>query len=233
MAIVNETSPAAVAAPAPRARPVSQDQRVAFAASWEFYLALTEAVGDQHVRIAYDGQRIEIMSPGPDHEDYKEAVACLVRALAFVAGLPCKGTGSTRRKRPEALRGLEPDTSFYLTPEKIAVARSRPKSPSDDPMPDLAVEIDVSRPEVDRMGIYAALGVPEVWRFDGETAWIDRPGPDGSLVGAAESGFFPGFRPEDLAFLLTKVAAEAEDDNDFSLRVTAWARANLAPRPGA
>ena len=33
------------------------------------------------------------------------------------------------------------------------------------PNPDLAVEVDISRPQADRPAIYAALQVPEVWTF--------------------------------------------------------------------
>jgi hypothetical protein len=34
-----------------------------------------------------------------------------------------------------------------------------------DPPPDLAIEVDVTSPSINRMRIYAALGVPEVWRL--------------------------------------------------------------------
>ena len=37
-----------------------------------------------------------------------------------------------------------------------------------DPPPDLAVEVDITHHPLDRPGIYAALGVPELWQFDGE-----------------------------------------------------------------
>ena len=38
-----------------------------------------------------------------------------------------------------------------------------------DPPPDLAIEIDMTSPSIPRLPIYCALGIPEVWRFDGET----------------------------------------------------------------
>ena len=34
-----------------------------------------------------------------------------------------------------------------------------------DPPPDLVIEVDVTHSSVPRMPIYAALGVPEVWRL--------------------------------------------------------------------
>jgi Uma2 family endonuclease len=36
-----------------------------------------------------------------------------------------------------------------------------------DPPPDLVIEIDISRSSLDRFPIFASIGVPEVWRYDG------------------------------------------------------------------
>ena len=43
---------------------------------------------------------------------------------------------------------------------------------STDPPPDLAIEIEISRSALGRMAIYASLGIPEVWRFDGESLQV-------------------------------------------------------------
>jgi Uma2 family endonuclease len=215
-----------------RAGVAGRDQRITFAASWEVYQALAAAIGDQHVLLAYDGGRVELMSPGREHEVLKVLVERLVGALAGALRVPCKGFGSMRWERPEATRGLEGDATFYLTREKLAVARRQPADDAAYPVPDLAVEIDTSRPLVDRASIYRALGVPEVWRFDGEAFQIDRLGPDGSYAAVAESGFL-GVRPDEVTYLLLTVAPEAEDDNDFTRMVADWARVELVPRrPG-
>ena len=42
-----------------------------------------------------------------------------------------------------------------------------------DPPPDIAVEIDLHRDSISKFSIYAALGVGEVWRYDGEVLKID------------------------------------------------------------
>jgi Uma2 family endonuclease len=212
-----------------RNRTLPGDHRVSFLATWDDYQAIARAVGDQHVRLAYDGERVELMSPSTEHEEYKELMAYVVRALATGLRVPYKCMGSSRWERPAALRAIESDTCFYLTPEKIAVARTRPKADADWPLPDLAVEIDLSPSKVDRPGIYAALGVPEVWRFDGATLRIDRLGPDDTYAVAPESEWL-GVRPEEVVHLLS---IDAEDDNDFSEQALAWARDVLAPRRGA
>jgi len=36
-----------------------------------------------------------------------------------------------------------------------------------DPPPDLAIEIDITSTSVNKFGIYLALGVPELWRYNG------------------------------------------------------------------
>ena len=174
---------------------------------------------------AFDGERVELMSPGQEHEDYKVLFERLVGRSRPALKVPCKGMGSARWLRPEAERGLEADASFYLTTDKIAIARRRPKKPADYPIPDLSVEIDLRPSQIDRAGIYEDLGVREVWRFDGETVRIDRLGPDGHHADAPESGWL-GIRPEEIARLLT---LDAEDDNDFSNQVVASARR----RPGS
>lgn len=36
-----------------------------------------------------------------------------------------------------------------------------------DPPPDLAIEIDITSSSVNKFGIYSALGVTELWRYNG------------------------------------------------------------------
>jgi Uma2 family endonuclease len=215
-----------------RTRPLEPERRVAFYGSWDLYEALSEAIGDrQPVRLAFDGARIELMSPSRDHDELKIQAGFVVRGLAAGLGLACRGSGSTTRKQPPE-RGVEPDESFDLTREKIeaAVARRRGRKPDPTappgPVPDLAVEIDLSPSELDRPSIYAALGAPEVWRYDGARVVIERRTPEGTLVEAGESGWF-GVRPDEVERFL---AEEVFDDRDFMEHVAAWARQVLLPR---
>jgi hypothetical protein len=84
-------------------------------------------------------------------------------------------------KRPEISRGIEADQCYYVDQHKINVAtRLKGKRAARRmPPPDLAIEIDISPPELDRPGIYAAMRVAELWRFDGEKVVIERLGRDG------------------------------------------------------
>ncbi len=95
---------------------------------------------------------------------------------------------------PEVGRGLESDESYDFLPEtleQVAVPwQQLSNDVADDPNPDLAIEVDPTRPQVDRAGIYAALGVGEVWRFDGEL-FIERLTPRGTYEVVDRSGFLP------------------------------------------
>jgi Uma2 family endonuclease len=70
---------------------------------------------------------------------------------------------------------------------------------ADYPNPDLAIEVDVSPSKIDRPGIYAALRVAEVWRFDGKRRElvIERLTAGESYEPADGSEFLPA-RAEDV-----------------------------------
>ncbi len=181
--------------------------------------------------MAFDGERIELMSPSEDHDEIRMRVNYIVPSIAGVLGVICKGVGSTTRKQAPS-RGLEPDTSFHMTAEKArACASTRPearpiRSPRAHSRPCLR-----GRPQphaLDRPAIYAALGVPEIWRYDGERVRIERLKPEGVYESVPESGWLE-VRPGELARLLTE---EWIDDNEFMDHVKAWARDVLLPRRG-
>jgi Uma2 family endonuclease len=112
-----------------------------------------------------------------------------------------------------------------FAPEKIAAdaaARARRSEDiADYPNPDLAIEIDLSRSEIDRPAIYAALRVPDVWRFDGEQVVIDQLQPDGCYTPVAASQFLPVNVAEIQRWL---VHEDYTDELEFERRLTDWAR---------
>ena len=116
-----------------------------------------------------------------------------------------------------------------MTTSKITDSKRRPQRPADWPLPGLAFESDVHPHALDRPSICAALGVPEVWRFDGESLWIDRLGLDGMYSESPQSGW-SRVRPEVIVRLLS---IDADDDNDYASKAVDWARRTAEPRPGA
>jgi Uma2 family endonuclease len=118
-------------------------------------------------RFTYDRGELEIMSPSPEHEAYSRSIALLVELLAAELGIDVYNLGSTTLKREDLERGFEPDSCFYIENEE----RVRGKARIDlavDPPPDLVIEIDITSPSFSKLPIYAQIGVPEVWRYDGE-----------------------------------------------------------------
>ncbi len=62
---------------------------------------------------------------------------------------------------------------YYIQNE----ARIRGKNAIDltiDPPPDLVIEIDITSGSLEKFPIYAAVGVPEIWRYDGQQFRIHR-----------------------------------------------------------
>src|SRR5688500_6748040 len=97
---------------------------------------------------------------------------------------------SVTLRREDLERGLEPDNCFYTTRWRAIIGKKR-FDLTRDPPPDLAIEIDVTSSSLDRQGIYAALGVPEIWRFDGESLRVFQLGPDGDYRACERSPTFP------------------------------------------
>jgi Uma2 family endonuclease len=148
--------------------PEAGQQFVLHGVSWELYEAMLREQADRPVYLTYDNGSLELMSPSPRHELYKKHIGSLLEELAIALDVPIATYGSTTFRRKDLRRGLEPDECYYVRNE--AAMRGREEIDlRRDPPPDLVVEIDISPRAVDREAIYAAMGVPEVWRFDGTT----------------------------------------------------------------
>jgi Uma2 family endonuclease len=203
------------------------EQRIAIRGlSWDLYDRLSNAISDdQHIRLTYDGKDLEIMVTGIEHEDYKHLVTLFIEIVTTACRIRGRLAGQTTWKRPEVERGLEADQCGYFDPHKLAaVAKARAagcKDITDYPNPDLAIEIDISRSQVDRPSIYAALKVAEVWRFDGADVVIDQLGPDGQYAASQRSRWLP-VGPEDVRRWL--VSEDSSDMLDWKHRLAEWAK---------
>jgi Uma2 family endonuclease len=133
--------------------------------SWETFETILAEMGDNRTtRLAYEQGTLEIMTPLMPHEHNNRLLEHLVFALAEELNLNLKSTGSVTCKRPDLQRGVEPDSSFYIENEPV-MRNKQYLDLSQDPPPDLIVEVDYTSASVDRLPIYQALGVPEVWRY--------------------------------------------------------------------
>jgi Uma2 family endonuclease len=134
--------------------------------SWEFYERLLKEIGDRPIRVTYDQGRLEMMSPLPEHEDVKKIIDRLILGINMEVGREFRSLGSTTFRRKDREKGLEPDECYYFREEKRMRGRKR-LNLKRDPPPELVVEVEVTHRSVAREPIYAALGVPEIWRWDG------------------------------------------------------------------
>jgi len=138
--------------------------------TWQEYEQLLDDLsGWPGVRVTYDRGRLEIMSPSLQHEDDKEFILRLAHVLAEELGIPLESRGATTFKRESFQQGTEPDTCFYIAKADRIIGKRQIDLDS-DPAPDVVVEIDITNESLSKFPIYAALAVPEIWRYDGTIA---------------------------------------------------------------
>ncbi len=135
---------------------------------WQTYKALMSDVGDRRSwRIAYDRGVLEIRMPLAEHEEPKELLGDFIAAIVDELDIELRKLGSLRLEREDLTRAVEPDACFYIQNE--AIVRGKSIDLPNDPPPDLVLESDYTHSSLDKHSIYAALGVPEIWRYSRNT----------------------------------------------------------------
>lgn len=119
------------------------------------------------VRLTYDRGTLEIRMPLAPHETSKKLLGQLIEAATEELDLEVRSLGSLTCDREDLERGLEPDQCYYIQNESLVRDVSQIEL-SKMPSPDLSVEIDITSSSLNRFSIYADLGMPEIWRFDGK-----------------------------------------------------------------
>jgi Uma2 family endonuclease len=133
---------------------------------WQTYQALVQDLESQPgKRLTYNNGVLEIRMPLPPHERYKKRLGRLVEVVTEELGVETDSLGSCTWSRQDLQQGIEQDECYYIQ-NQAAVRGKDLIDLLQDPPPDLAIEVDNTSSSVDRLGIYAALGVPEVWRYD-------------------------------------------------------------------
>jgi Uma2 family endonuclease len=194
--------------------------------SWETYERLIEERGESRVpRFAYDRGELEIMSPQAGHESISYAAALLVEVLAEEMDIDVYGLGSTTFKHEDLERGFEPDACFYVQNEERI--RGKPRIDLDvDPPPDLVIEIGITSPSLNKISIYARMGVPEIWRHDGGrvSIFVLR---EGEYAVVAESAVLPPLSGP----VLSRSVEESRSPGSaaWMRRVREWARTHASP----
>ncbi len=156
--------------------------------SWETYEGLLSARGDDPApKLTYDGGNLEILSPTGLHEWVKRLLARFVDTFTFERGIEVRSAGSTTLRVQFKEKGLEPDESYYITNEPLLRFKDHI-----DLAPDLAIDVDISASSIDKLGIYASLGVSEVWSHDETGVVMHALRSSGKYERVAESVLLPG-----------------------------------------
>ena len=116
---------------------------------WSTYVVLRDSVDSPAVRMTYLHGLLEIMSPSKRHEDEKKMMGRLLELFVLEKGVRLYAHGSVTLRQEMLERGLEPDECYCRGEDKD--------------IPDLAIEVVVSPPRLDKLEVYRGLGIGEVW----------------------------------------------------------------------
>jgi Uma2 family endonuclease len=137
---------------------------------WDEYMEILSDLGNTpNVRVSYDEGRLEIVAPLAIHERYKSLIHDLVVILGEELGIDVEPLGSATLKRRMGAKGAEPDDCYYFNSSPLFQGKIT-LDLEQDPPPDIVLEVDTTNESLSKFGIYAALGVPEIWRYDGQAA---------------------------------------------------------------
>ena len=195
--------------------------------TWATYQRILEEQGERPIRITYDRGELELMTLSFDHERRSQHLNRIVEELAIELRLPIASAGSITINREVLDRGLEPDKCYYFANEPLIRGKARIDLDLDPP-PDLAIEVDITRSSLNRLDIYAALGIPEVWRWSKEKLTVYHRREDGTYSVGETSLTFPFLPMTDVERLLRE--AGTADQLGWMLSLRAWIRAEVAPR---
>ena len=176
----------------------------------EFKQIQTVLTERTRARFTYDNGVLEITMPLEGHERSARLIELFIRVLVVEMGLKMKTMGSTTLDREDLLKSAEPDNEYYI--QNYTLVADHEVNLEVDPPPDLVVEVDITHTDLNKNALYASLGVPEFWRFNGRE-WQILQLTDGEYVERDGSPTFPLIAKTDLynfleAALLDEVAAE-------------------------
>jgi len=205
----------------------AEERLVLDGVSWSTYEALLADLEHGGVRLTYDHGRLEIVSPSRQHERFKRLIGRMVEAVTEELQIPIMSTSSWTLKSELKRRGLEADESYYVANEPKVRGRED-LTLQHDPPPDLAIEVEISSPWIKKAPIYAELGVPEIWRYDGQRLSVELLQGDQTYAASPTSAAFPFLPIEKLEAFLDRRAET--DETTWIRQFRAWVREELADR---
>ncbi|PSB56913.1 Uma2 family endonuclease [Chamaesiphon polymorphus] len=147
------------------------ERRVVFKnITWQGYQQLLGILGEHRAtKLTFDRGILEITMPLEEHEFSGRLIERMIIILVVELGLKIKTMGSTTLDRSDLDRGAEPDNAYYIQNQSRVAGRK--VDLATDPPPDLVVEVDITHTDINKPALYAAMGVPEFWRYNGRE-WL-------------------------------------------------------------
>jgi Uma2 family endonuclease len=208
-----------------RTLPLVGERRVALKGiTWQAYQTILHALPQTRAaRLTFDDGTLEISMPLEIHEQGSELIGLFIRILVVEMGLKVKSMRSTTLDREDLNRGAEPDNAYYIQNQPKVAGRA--VNLAQDPPPDLVVEVDITHTDIDKNRLYASMGVPEFWRFDG-VEWQVFVLDGGVYQEVSHSPTFPWVEKDDLYRFLDEARL---DEVDAEVGFRQWVRQQLSP----
>ncbi|MDX2042933.1 MAG: Uma2 family endonuclease [Acidobacteriota bacterium] len=189
--------------------------------SWAFYQQLLAGQEDtSSPRLTFNQGTLEIKVASFQHEQINRQLAELFTTVADELGIDFVHSGSTTFDREDLQRGFQPDSSFYIQHADQIRGKLRINL-TVDPPPDLVLEIDITHPSLNKLPIFAAMSIPEIWRFNDNVLTILKL-VDGEYIEQHESDALPGAASQQLTELLNNSVQMKRAD--WLVAVRDWAR---------
>jgi Uma2 family endonuclease len=158
--------------------------------SWEIFVALADERRGSVPRLSYNEGVLEMMSPKRKHENISCLLGRMIEAYSEIRGIEILSVASVTVKRSDLKKAYEADESYYVTNIDKVLAKEELDFEVDPP-PDLVIEVELTSSAIDKLELFAAMQVREVWRHDGTSVQIYRLS-NGRYDCIAESTELPG-----------------------------------------
>jgi len=136
----------------------------------QFENLLVELGQHRTARLTYVRGKLEMMTPMAEHERCRKLLESLILVLADEAGMAVEAIAPVLVIHPELQCSIQPDACYYWQ----ASAKAE-RSPSPDeivtiqlpqqPIPDLLVEVSMTKSALNKLAICASLDIPELWQY--------------------------------------------------------------------
>jgi Uma2 family endonuclease len=202
------------------------ERRVVFKnITWQGYQQLLGILGENRTaRLTFDRGILEITMPLEEHESSGRLIERMIIILVVELGLKVKTMGSTTLDRSDLDRGAEPDNAYYIQNQSRVAGRK--VDLAIDPPPDLVVEVDITHTDINKPALYASMGVPEFWRYDGRE-WRIYQLQGNEYLEVPNSPTFPIVSKEKFYEFL---AVAQRDEVEAEVNLREWVRSNIEPK---